>query len=176
MSTHSCLSQAQNLITNGNFQNGFTAWTQSGTTTFTNFGTIVDYGLTSPDPSVTTAAQLGPPGSDGFLTQTITGTQGGTCYQLRFFLNNNGGTPNDFTVSYNGVSLKITASADPTISVPILDSGPFDGNSFLEFKTVVTATNGPQTLRFGFRQDHSYFYLTLVTYSLSGESPEVLCE
>lgn len=169
------------MITNGDFQNGFTGWTQSGNTGGTLTRTLSSVNLIPPDsdPSVSTTARLGPIGTEGFLTQTITGTQSGACYQLKFFLHNGDAsafiTPNSFSVSYNIGSLGITASGNPAISVPLVNSGPFGGTSFLEFTTVVTATNAPPILEFSFRQDPSYFYLTGVSYSLIGASPEFLC-
>ncbi len=182
-STHSHLSQAQNLITNGNFQNGFAGWARSGAQDFQDTGDLFSaYGLTPPDPSVTALAALGPQLSDGFLTQTINGTQPGTGYRLTFFLNNKFGgspaSPGDFTVSYNGVSLGITASGDPTISVPLLNAAAFGGTSFLEFTTVVSSTSGPQTLEFSFRNPPGYWFLTGVSYTcaLCGASPNVLCD
>ena len=122
-----CQSVAGNLVANCGFETGdFTGWTLSGNTGFT--------GLTGApyNNSGSFGAFLGPVGSDGFLTQIINGNTlsfqyrqdpgfwgldtvsltavvpcGANCtiYSLDFFLSNTGGTPNDFTILWNGVDL-----------------------------------------------------------------------
>lgn len=124
----SCASYAGNLVTNCGFETGnFYAWTQSGNTSFmgvTNgaFAASGNFG-----------AFLGPVGSDGFLSQVVGNTNtisfqnrqdpsfwgldsivvadqgnigpGQDLYYVQFQLENFGGTPNDFTVLWNGVDV-----------------------------------------------------------------------
>jgi PEP-CTERM motif len=120
-----CGSVSGNVIVNCGFETGdFTGWTQGGNTGFT--------GVTSSAPYVnsgTYGAYLGPIGSDGTLSQsfqgnTVTfvfrqdpaywglddivwvdvGSCGSGCnlWAASFYLYNDGGTPNDFTVFWNG--------------------------------------------------------------------------
>jgi hypothetical protein len=104
---------AANLVVNGGFETGdFTGWTQSGNTdwTFENEGSHVEGAH---------GAMLGPLGSDGYLTQMIFGNSlsfqfrndplyweldaidlewTGSTYTLTFWLRNQAGSINDFTV------------------------------------------------------------------------------
>ncbi len=122
-----CNGVAGNLVTNCGFETGnFSGWTQSGNLGFTGvtggqYANSGNYG-----------AYLGPVGSDGYLTQFIWGntwtfafrqdpsywglddivvTFAGSCgagcglYDASFYLANFGGTPNDFTVYFNGVDV-----------------------------------------------------------------------
>ena len=83
------------LVANGDFETGdFTGWTQSGNLGFTGVGT-------SPVHSGTYAAFLGPVGSLGYLSQILTTSPGGI-YDLSFWLENGGGTPNEFQVTWGG--------------------------------------------------------------------------
>jgi PEP-CTERM motif len=119
-----CNGVAGNLVTNCGFETGnFSGWTQSGNLGFTGVagGIYADSG--------NYGAYLGPVGSDGYLTQSIWGntwtfafrqdpsywglddvvvTFAGSCgvgcglYDASFYLYSPGGTPNDFTVFFNG--------------------------------------------------------------------------
>ena len=124
-----CDSIPGNVIVNCGFETGnFTGWTQGGNTTFmgvTFISTYVNSG--------TYGAQLGPIGSDGTLSQSFLGNtltfsfrqdpaywglddvffvDLGSCssyaycniWSAGFWLYNDGGTPNDFTVFFNGVN------------------------------------------------------------------------
>ncbi|HVP55787.1 MAG TPA: PEP-CTERM sorting domain-containing protein [Candidatus Eisenbacteria bacterium] len=123
-----CDGVAGNLVVNCGFEAGdFTGWTQSGNTGFTGVTSIAPYVN-----SGTYGAYLGPVGSDGYLSQTIWGntwtfafrqdpaywglddivvTFAGSCgagcalFDASFYLYNDGGTPNDFTVYLNGVDV-----------------------------------------------------------------------
>jgi hypothetical protein len=119
---------AGNLVANSGFQTGdFTGWTQSGKLGFTFVTTNPTYVW-----SGTYGAQLGPVGSDGFLTQRIWGNTytyalrqdpaywgmdstvvqpvaflggGLELFFVSFWLESDGGTPNEFTVFWNGVDV-----------------------------------------------------------------------
>ncbi len=121
-----CQSVAGNLVANCGFETGdFTGWTQSGNLGFTGVASGVAF-------SGTYGAYLGPVGSDGYLTQNLWGNTftfafrqdpaywyldsvsvtpfsscGAGCntYFIDFWLAHDGGTPNDFTVLFNGVDV-----------------------------------------------------------------------
>lgn len=118
-----CQGVAGNLVANCGFETGdFSGWTLSGNTGFTGVSTGYAF-------SGNFGAALGPIGSDGFLSQTLWGnsltfayrqdpsywgldsvslTPFGSCgagceiFFLDFWLSSPGGTPNDFTVLWNG--------------------------------------------------------------------------
>lgn len=123
-----CQGVSGNLIVNCGFETGdFTGWTQSGNTggtSVTNNPADVWSG--------TFAASLGPVGSDGFLTQSFNGNSfsfqfrqdvsnwaldsvvvtpfvscgtGCETYFVSFWLQNDGGPTNDFTLLWNGVDV-----------------------------------------------------------------------
>jgi PEP-CTERM motif len=121
-----CQSVAGNLMVNCGFETGnFSGWTQSGNLGFTSVSTGYAF-------SGTYGAQLGPVGSDGYLTQNVWGNTisfqfrqdpaywgldtisvvpfgscGAGCgiFFIDFWLENDGGTPNDFTVLWNGADI-----------------------------------------------------------------------
>jgi PEP-CTERM motif len=86
----------------------------------------------------------GPVGSDGFLSQTFTGS--GTLYNVSFWLYNDGGTPNDFTVYWNGVD----------VGPDLLNVGAF---AYTEYAGTLSGNVGANTITFGYRQDPAYFGL-----------------
>src|SRR5439155_336965 len=87
-----------NLVANSGFETGdFTGWTQSGNTGFTG----VDSGNVH---SGSFAAFFGPIGSLGFITQNIP-TVAGAQYTFSWFLQNNGGTPNEFQAYWDGTQI-----------------------------------------------------------------------
>lgn len=128
---------AANLVSNGGFETGnFSGWTQSGNTGFTGVGGGANSG--------NYAAYLGPVGSLGYLSQTLA-TNVGQTYNLSFFLQNDGGTPNAFQALVNGNLLFNFANL------------PAQG--YTPYSTNFVATSSSTQLRFGFRNDPSYLHL-----------------
>ena len=153
-----CDAVAGNLVVNCGFETGdFTGWTQGGNTGFTL--------VTGSAPYVNSGnfgAQLGPVGSDGTLTQNV-GAPGVTSYAVSFFLYNDGGTPNDFTVFWNGVD----------VGPDLVDAGAF---SYTQFSGVLSgnAGAGANSLEFVFRQDPAYWGLDDVVVTSSIPEPSSL--
>lgn len=132
-----------NLVQNCGFETGdFTGWTQSGNTGFTlvsaSYAFSGNYG-----------AQLGPVGSDGYLTQFV--GDNSTQYLVSFELYNNSGTPNDFTVFWNGVD----------VGPDLVDASGF---SYTQFFGILAGNSGAGSndITFAFRQDPSYWGLDSV--------------
>jgi hypothetical protein len=146
-----CDAVAGNLVVNCGFETGdFTGWTQGG-----NLGAT---GVSSSSPYVNSGnygAFLGPVGSDGTLSQTIVG--GATAYFIQFALLSSGGTPNDFTVFWNGTD----------IGPDLVDAPAF---VFTTYSYNVSGNAGANTLQFSFRQDPSYWGLDDVV--VQGAVPE----
>ena len=145
-----CQSVSGNLVANCGFETGdFTSWTQSGNLGLTGV-TTGSYAF-----SGTYGAFLGPVGSDGYLTQTLAGNSfsfqfrqdpsywaldsisvtpfvscGAGCetYYIDFWLANFGGTPNDFTVLFNGID----------VGPSLVDFGSF---GYTEFSGYVDGTS-----------------------------------
>jgi hypothetical protein len=133
---------ATNLVTNGSFETGdFSGWAPVGNTGFT--------GVTCPGgaPDGSCFAFFGPVGSDGGISQDLTLTVGFK-YNLSFDFSADGGTPSDFDVLVNGISL-FSLSNPPA-------SG-FQGYTFS-----FTATAATETLEFLFRNDPGFLSLDAV--------------
>jgi uncharacterized repeat protein (TIGR03803 family) len=140
------------LVQNGGFELGtFAYWAISG-----NFE---DCSVSSAAPYVHSGmygAELGSIGSLGYISQTLA-TAVGEMYQISCWLDGDGQTPNEFSVSWNGASL--------------FDQQNLANSSWnnLQFLASATATN--TVLTFGFRDDPGYFGLDDITVYAVGLAP-----
>jgi hypothetical protein len=153
-----------NFITNCGFEDGnFTGWTQGGNTGFTGVTGSVPYVN-----SGTFGAQLGPVGSDGTLSQSFAGNtlmfsfrqdpaywglddvvalDVGTCgngcnlWDISFYLYNDGGTPNDFTVFWNGVDIGPSLVDDGALPYTLFE-GVVQGSSTPEPSSLILLGSG----------------------------------
>jgi hypothetical protein len=144
--TQFTLTGGANRIINGGFETGnFMGWTQSGNTGATGVGTgTVHSGMYS--------AFLGPVGSDGFLAQTFTTTPGAT-YTLDYWLEHDGGSPSDFYAQIDGT----------TVAGSLLTNPP--AFAYREYTFTFVAAGPTTELKFGFREDPTYFHLDDVSVS-----------
>jgi hypothetical protein len=156
-----CDSVPGNLVVNCGFESGdFSGWTQSGNTGFTLvtagspfFANSGDYG-----------AQLGPMGSDGFLSQDIPTAPGDT-YTISWYLDTNGGGPSDFSVLWNGN--QIFSESTTTQQNTSFYTG------FIRYSSNEYANplGDSTTLTFEFRNDQSYWGLDDIGVVLFGTPP-----
>ena len=134
-----CDAVAGNLVVNCGFETGtFAGWIRTGqqdNTSVTSAAVNVHSG--------NFAARFGQVGGLGFITQNLV-TVPGESYDLSFWLKNDGGSPNEFRASFNGV---------PLVDLTNQSVFPYTHFTF----TGLTATGASTALQFGFRQDPSFF-------------------
>jgi phospholipase/lecithinase/hemolysin len=136
-------------IVNGGFETGdFFGWTLTGNTGSESVSTSYVY-------NGTYAAKLGQVGSIGYIAQDIS-TNPGSTYQVGFWLSNAAGgagsvTPNLFEMLINNASYSTTFHDFP-VAFP-----------YANFTASFVATTATTNVKFGFREDPSYWYLDEVT-------------
>ena len=128
-----------NLVVNGGFETGnFNGWALSGNTGFTSVTTGIYAN------SGTFGASLGPIGSDGTISQTLSTTVNRP-YIVSFSLYSDGGTPNDFSQTWGGTTF---------FSQTNIPAHPYQSYSFTE-----VATSTSTVLAFNFRDDPGFLGL-----------------
>src|ERR1019366_3979733 len=133
-----CNSVAGNLVTNCGFETGdLTAWSAGGNSGFT-------FVATGSANSGNYYLAMGPVGSDGTLSQTIS-TSAGANYTFAFYLASVGDDPSNFSAYWNGTQL---------LSL----SDPNSGAAYTLYTYSVTGT-GTDTIQFNFRVDPAYLAL-----------------
>jgi parallel beta-helix repeat protein len=144
-----------NLVVNGSFQaDSFDGWTLSGNYGQSTYGPQVFIDTNAE--SGRYAAGMGSIGSDGILSQSIATTPGQQ-YTVSFWLQNEGGGPNDFTAKWNGQAL-----------LALTNSAAF---GYTEYTYTVTATGSTTTLEFDARQDPSRWDLDNISVTPIGTQP-----
>jgi hypothetical protein len=135
-----------NIVMNGDFETGtFSGWTLSNADPFF---TLVDTDLPH---SGQFAADLGAFPDDAFLTQLLP-TVPGRIYALIYWLQNDGGVPNNFSASWDGVVLPGSEFFD-------VDGFPYTAFVF----TGVPATSSSTLLQFSFEQGPAFWHLDNVS-------------
>ncbi len=152
-----CDAISGNLVLNCGFEDAtkFADWTTGGNFEFAD----VD---PSSAHSGNLGVQVGPVDRDGSLSQVITDTAGAV--SLDFWLANLGGSPNDFSVLWDGV---VVSTAD----TPVTDASPF---TYTEQGPVTLTSTGSDTLEFLFRQDNDYWLLDDVSVVQTPEPGSIL--
>jgi hypothetical protein len=144
-----------NLVTNGGFETGdLSGWTNSGNAGFTTVASDHVH-------SGAYATDLGPVGSDGSLRQNIA-TIAGEHYTLDFWLANDGGSPNDFSVSWNSSTLP---------PFPLVNA---NSQTYTEYTYNLIATGTSTPLEFDFRQDPAYWHLDDISVTAQASIPTSL--
>jgi hypothetical protein len=132
-----CSSMPGNLLTNCGLETGdFTGWTISGNTEYTSVNINLPH-------SGMYSAELGPIGSDGFLSQTFSDAPG-VVYTIGAYVASDGGMPSDFAIEWNGQTL---------FDTPNLPSSPYT------LYTAAAVGTGNDTVSFGYRDDPGFLHL-----------------
>jgi hypothetical protein len=136
---------APNLVTNGGFETGdFTGWLELNNFSFSE---VLCPGV-GVAPEGACAAAFGPEGADGTISQTLN-TAVGASYAVSFVFAADGGSPSDFSATWNGQTM--VSLTDPAAS-------DFQVFNFVE------VGNGPNaTIAFNFRDDPGALFLDAVS-------------
>jgi hypothetical protein len=130
------LSAHANLVLNPGFETGdFTSWTNNSGGNFVNAANAH---------TGTYSAWMGQVGSDGSFQQSIATTPG-QLYSVSFWLESPGGTPNDFSASFAGVTFYTVTNA-----------GAFP---YTQEIGNIMATGASSLLLFSARQDPVYWHV-----------------
>jgi len=141
-----CGSVAGNLVANCGFETGdFSGWTTGGNFEDTEVVSGAFYDYSGPN-SGTYYAVMGPVGSDGTLSQTLS-TTNGEKYTVSFYFASVGDSPSDFSALWDG---------SPLPGLPL--TNPDTGSAYTQELFSVTGT-GSDTLQFDFRDDPAYMAL-----------------
>jgi Protein of unknown function (DUF642) len=137
-----------NLVSDCGFEMGFSGWGLSGNTVdiFAQGNAIP--GFTVVANSGSDFASLGPVGSDGFISQTLS-TLPGQLYNISWYLevgNDSASDPNDFSVTWGST---------PVFSMTDLPAT----SSYAQYSFSEVATSSSTTLKIGFRDDPAYLFL-----------------
>ena len=139
---------SSNFVYNGGFESGdFTGWILSGNP----IPGVVD---TSSPHSGTYAANLFAAASPGYMEQILS-TNPGITYQLRYFLESDGGVPNLFSAQIAG-SYVFNATDIPR-------------QSYTEYSFSFSAASTSTDLKFGFRDDPGSLHLDDVSVTATPE-------
>ncbi len=122
--------------TEGSRTGDFTGWTRSGNLADTGVTTGIAY-------SGSYAAYFGPAETLGFLSQQLATTVG-TTYALNFYLQSDGLMPNEFQVTFGGMTF---------------DRVDLNAFNYTQETFMLTATSSSTLLQFGFRNDNGDFFL-----------------
>ena len=142
-----CTPTPGNLVVNCGFETGtFAGWTQSGNPAFTSVGAAAAH-------SGNFGGSFGPTVTLGFIEQNIA-TVAGQQYSWSFWLANLGGTPNQFLFLQDNLA-----------RVNLLNVSP---SAYTQFSGSFTATGALTNIKFGFRQDPSFWNFDDVVVRLGG--------
>jgi hypothetical protein len=147
-----CDAIAGNIVTNCGFETGdFTGWTESGNTGFISvFNNFPNSG--------TFQASLGPVGSLGFLSQTLTTAPGNEYTISLFMFSFDGATPNEFDVEWNATTL--------------FDQTDIPATAFFQELTFSALGTGSDTLTISARDDPSFLFLDDISVVKVSSVPE----
>ena len=140
------------IVFNGGFETGdFTGWILSGNPIPGN----VD--MSAPHSGMY-AANLSAAGSLGYMDQFLP-TNAGALYNLTFYLESDGGTPNEFLAQVAGTTLF------QELNIP--------AQSYALYSFFFQATTASTDLKFGFRNDPGFFHLDDISVTAVPEPASV---
>ncbi len=153
---------AGNLVTNCGFETGyFTGWTLGGNEGMTGIGYSGYYKSNSGNWFL----EMGPHGSDGTLSQTLTTTTGQD-YAFAFYLASEGDSPSDFSAYWDGTQLLSLTNPNSGVAYT-------SGGAYILYTYMVTGT-GSDTIQFDFRDDPGVLLLDDISVSAVPE-PGTFC-